>query len=105
MLELVVFRKWCHKLCPMGALFSLLSQKNRTVHPEVNSQACLLSHGQTCNTCVTRCPEELDPHTRNIPECTKCGICVESCPAHAISVRLLAGSAAREGSAVSGEAE
>ena len=39
-LEVVVFRKWCHTLCPLGALFSLISQANRTFRPSVNAGRC-----------------------------------------------------------------
>ena len=38
-LELTVFRKWCHRFCPVGALLSLLSRGNRTFKPHVNA-AC-----------------------------------------------------------------
>ena len=31
----------------------------------------------------------LDPHSGRIPECSKCGKCVEACPAKAISIKLL----------------
>ena len=34
-LELTVFRKWCHRFCPVGALLSLLSRGNRTFKPHV----------------------------------------------------------------------
>ena len=88
-LEVVVFRKWCHALCPMGALLSLLSRANRTVKPAVDSSTCLRAGGHDCTACVEACPERLDSHTDKIPECTKCGICIENCPAQAISFKLL----------------
>lgn len=39
-LELTVFRKWCHRFCPVGALLSLLSRGNRTFKPHVDASMC-----------------------------------------------------------------
>ena len=89
-LELVVFRKWCTKLCPVSALLSLVSSLNRTFKPVVDESKCLRSSGVDCRTCVTVCPEQVDPHSKSIPECSKCGKCVEQCPAQAISMKALA---------------
>lgn len=88
-LEVVVLRKWCHALCPLGALYSLLARGNKTFKPQVQADSCLRSNGVDCHTCVDVCPEKLDPHTGKIPECTKCGICVEKCPACAIDFKAL----------------
>ena len=87
LLELVFFRKWCGKICPMGALVSLVSNANFTLKPRVSKQACLREQGVDCHACVEACPEQVDPHSKHIPECTKCGACVEACPAHAIKIR------------------
>lgn len=89
LLETVFFRKWCRRICPVGALISLLSAANRTLKPKVKSELCLRESGVDCRSCVSACPEKLDPHSDKIPECTKCGDCVSSCPAHAISFKLL----------------
>lgn len=95
-LELVVFRKWCTTLCPISALLSLIASKNRTFKPEVDEAKCLRSQGVDCRVCVAVCPEEVDPHTLSIPECSKCGKCIEQCPAQAISMKALARSASSE---------
>lgn len=87
-LELVVFRKWCTNLCPISALLSLVSRRGRVVRPEVTSTACLRSHGTDCHTCVDTCPEQVDPHSQDIPECSNCGLCVDACPAKAIALKL-----------------
>lgn len=88
LVELVFFKKWCHKICPMGALMSLVGAKAPFAKPRVDEQACLRTQGIDCHSCVQACPELLDPHSTDIPECTKCGLCVDACPAHAVSLRL-----------------
>ncbi len=91
-LELVVFRKWCSKLCPMGALLSLLSLTNRFFRPKVNTDKCLRAQGKTCGICSEVCKEELDPHCiKGMNECSKCGICKDACPTGAISFTFLPG--------------
>lgn len=87
--EVTVLRKWCSKICPISALVSLLSNLNVTLRPRVKADACLRSRGVDCHACVDACPEQLDPHSRRIPECSKCGKCVEVCPAKAIGIKLL----------------
>ena len=87
--EVTVLRKWCSKICPISALVSLLSNLNVTLRPRVKADACLRSRGVDCHACVDVCPEQLDPHSGRIPECSKCGKCVEACPAKAISIKLL----------------
>ncbi|MCD8315976.1 MAG: 4Fe-4S binding protein [Eggerthellaceae bacterium] len=84
--EVIFFRKWCHKVCPLGALMSLIGVKAPLARPRVKAKSCLRNQGIDCEVCVHTCPEELDPHTKSIPECTRCGRCVEACPAHAISL-------------------
>ena len=84
-----MLRKWCSKICPISALVSLLSNLNVTLRPRVKADTCLRSRGVDCHACVDACPEQLDPHTKRIPECGKCGACVEACPAKAISIKLL----------------
>ena len=88
-LELFVLRKWCIKFCPLGAVMSLLSIPNRLFRPHVDTKKCLRSQGIDCTVCVSVCEEELDPHyTEGMHECTKCGLCVDKCPAHAVSIPL-----------------
>jgi ferredoxin-type protein NapH len=85
--ELLVLRKWCARFCPLGALLSLLSLPNRLFRPQVSSDKCLRAKGSDCSICCTVCPEGLDPHFRDsMNECSKCGICVDKCPAAAITI-------------------
>lgn len=108
--ELLVFRKWCRLICPLGALMSLVAKGNKTFVPHADEGACLSSKGLACNLCAATCPEAIDPRNpklgeRAISECTKCRICVDGCPAHAITMPFLP---AREGGgakAAKGDAE
>ena len=90
-LELFVLRKWCLKFCPLGALMSLMSIPNRLFRPRVDSSKCLREQGIECSKCVTVCEELLDPHySDGMHECTKCGLCIEACPAQAITIPFFA---------------
>jgi ferredoxin-type protein NapH len=101
-LEIAVFRKWCTTFCPISALISLVSTKTPFWRPRVNRSACLREKGVDCRTCATVCPEEVDPHSEVIPECSRCGLCVEQCPAHAISLRLMKQASDLDGNGTNG---
>ena len=88
-LELTVLRKWFHRFCPVGALLSLLSRGNRTFKPHVDASMCARHAGSSCAACAQACPEHIDPCAdlgdRSLAECTRCGACVNTCPAKALS--------------------
>ena len=84
--EIVFFRKWCTHLCPISALMSLISCKSNILRPRVNKNTCLREQGTDCHHCVDVCPELLDPHSKHIPECRKCGLCIQECPTGAIKL-------------------
>lgn len=95
-LELVVFRKWCSKICPLGALISLASSLNRFWRPKVNESACLKcveGDPSACGACESACEWDVDLRDADasepLVECTKCGDCAASCPAKAISLKML----------------
>lgn len=88
-IEVAFLRKWCFKICPISALTSLISTLNISLRPAVDKKRCLREQGIDCHACVDACPEQLDPHSAKIPECSKCHICTEACPAKAISFPLL----------------
>lgn len=90
LVEVVFFRKWCAKLCPIGALASLIASGKGLCRPRVDKKKCLRDKGVDCTRCVEACEERLDPHSESIPECTRCGACEEGCPAQAINMKLSA---------------
>lgn len=98
--ELVLFKSWCFKICPVSALLSFLSNKKRIIRPRVSRDACLRAKGIDCRVCVGVCPEKVDPHSLEISECTQCGMCVDACPARAIRLIPRNGSNANEASAL-----
>ncbi|MDR1014594.1 MAG: 4Fe-4S binding protein [Coriobacteriales bacterium] len=87
--ELLVLRRWCARFCPLGALLSVLSLGNRFFRPRVDGTRCLRMQGVECQVCYESCPEGLDPHCSDgMNECSKCGLCRDNCPAHAIRIPL-----------------
>lgn len=94
-LEVVVFRKWCHWLCPVSALMSLVAKGNRTLRPAIDDSKCLeTSRGVACGMCSKVCAEGIDvrhPQQGNsASECTRCRACAEVCPGQAITFPLIA---------------
>lgn len=93
--ELFVLRKWCHTLCPVGALLSLIARGNKTFVPTVDAHTCLHTTEHTaCHRCAEACPEEIDLHRTEasapMHQCTKCHLCAEACPVSAITFPLIA---------------
>jgi ferredoxin-type protein NapH len=88
--ELVFLKKWCSKICPLGALLGLISRLNRRLVPTVDRSRCLEeTHGTKCQQCRKACSYDIDikngKGTGHISSCTKCKECATSCPVHAIS--------------------
>lgn len=91
--EVVFFRHWCSKICPLGALMSLISKGNRTFRPRINTDKCIeATTGATCGRCAASCERHIDLRVLEKQtdrcECTRCGSCVTVCPAHAIQMPL-----------------
>lgn len=102
-LELVVFRKWCHWICPVSAIMSLVAKGNKTVLPTVDADKCLeTAKGVKCSACAHVCPEGIDLHDpesvkASINECTRCHACVDVCPTGALSFAFLPGKSGKGG--------
>ena len=94
LVEVVFFKKWCSKLCPLSAFMSILGYANRTFRPRIDTAVCKESAwGSSCGVCAKVCPEGIDPRLSGdgTPwnECTKCRRCIDACPAGAIKMPLL----------------
>lgn len=92
--ELIVLRKWCHTLCPLGALLSWIARGNKTFVPTCDESLCLHeAEHAACHRCVDVCPEEINLHdameSAPLHQCTKCHLCAEACPTSAITFPFL----------------
>lgn len=55
--EVVFFRKWCSKFCPISALMSLVGKANRTFVPAIDNAKCRESaQGTSCEGMRSRVP-------------------------------------------------
>ncbi len=95
LIEVIFLRKWCSKICPLGAVMSLISGANKTLRPSIDNTKCLeTSQGLECHLCEKTCPEHINIRTLELSEvslnnCTKCRECAEHCPSKAIKFPLL----------------
>ena len=94
-LEVVVFRKWCGRICPLGALMSLIGKANKTFVPTVDASKCLEADGSSkCGNCAKVCEVGIDVRKQSagipLAECTKCRACVDVCPTNALTLPFLA---------------
>jgi polyferredoxin len=74
-----IFRAFCRFLCPLGALYGLLS---RLALLGVKTDAARCTD---CGACVKSCP--MDIRSVGDAECVHCGDCIDVCPTKAISFR------------------
>ncbi|WP_304426175.1 4Fe-4S binding protein [uncultured Adlercreutzia sp.] len=96
LVEVVLFKKWCGRICPLSAFMSLIGKVNsRTLRPTVDLERCIERPGSsaTCGRCATVCEVGIDPRhpERGVgfSECLKCRACVEVCPTKAITMPLV----------------
>jgi ferredoxin-type protein NapH len=86
-LEIFVLRKWCTKLCPLGALLSIVGSINQRVfRPRVEREVCFQSQEINCQVCAKICPEGINLEDEKPPmrACTNCLECWERCPTKAV---------------------
>lgn len=87
-IELFALKSWCRSICPLGALFSLISNLNGFFRPVVKTERCLTAKGINCQVCQKACPEGINLHnpkgTAALNDCIKCLECSERCPVKAI---------------------
>ena len=53
--EVLLFKKWCHKLCPLSAFMSLIAKANKTFVPTIDDAKCLeTAKGGACGAASAR---------------------------------------------------
>jgi ferredoxin-type protein NapH len=93
--EVVVFKKWCGRLCPLSAFMSLVAKANRSLRPQVDISKCIeSSQGKACGLCAKECEASINPRypelgRHEMNECTRCRACVDICPGKAISIPFI----------------
>lgn len=90
--DIFLLKSWCTSLCPMGALFGLISRLNIFVRPKTNKEVCLGSRGFNCHICEKACPQGLtrkEIAEGSSSQCTKCLECFEKCPVGAIQIKAI----------------
>lgn len=90
--EIFILKSWCTSLCPMGALFGLISRLNIFFRPKPDQKVCLGARGFNCRVCEKACPQGLtraEIMSGTNEKCTKCLECYEKCPAGAIRIKAI----------------
>lgn len=94
--ELVFLKKWCTRFCPLSALMNLIGRFSKTTTPVIDDALCLeTAKDSACSRCAAVCEADInlrhpDFGERGLADCTRCRACVDACPAHAISMPLVA---------------
>lgn len=93
--ELVFFRKWCGRICPIGAFQNLFSRFARPFRPQIDDSKCIETvSGKACSKCAIVCDADINlrhpafgEHT--LDDCTRCRACVDVCPTKAVSMPFI----------------
>lgn len=87
--EVFIFRRWCSVICPVSAVFMLISKiPGPKLRPEMNSETC---SGSSCGVCRSVCPEgesTLVSSNERTERCTSCMACRDACPTDSIGYGL-----------------
>lgn len=93
--ELVVLRKWCTRICPLAALMNLVGRFGKSTRPVIDDSKCIeTTTGKPCSRCATACVHDInlrhpDFAERTVADCTRCHACVEACPTQAIHMPVI----------------
>lgn len=87
--ELVVLKKWCANICPLGALLGLFAIFHRGLAPRVDRSRCLVdTKSSRCQECRKACAFAIElrkpAFEGGLNECVKCRECADHCPVKAI---------------------
>jgi ferredoxin-type protein NapH len=86
--EIFVMRSWCIRLCPLGALLSLIGgTRLKILKPTIDPEKCLVERGINCQACKKACSQAVVLRERtdlSLSGCTNCLDCWKKCPTHAI---------------------
>ena len=78
--SVVIYRPFCKYICPLGAIYSVFN-KLSVLKLRCDSEKCV-----SCGKCGNVCKMNVRPNEKeNDSECIRCGLCVRSCPAGALS--------------------
>ncbi len=90
--EIVIYKKWCVKICPIAGLLSIFGRFAKPFRPKVNGQTCLQEKGIECNACHEACPASIDLHSEDtdsqLADCSRCTECKDVCPTAFITMPI-----------------
>lgn len=82
-LSILVYRPFCHYLCPLGAVYGLFHPVSLYRY-QVDASACT-----SCGKCQKTCKLDIPVYqTPNSAECIRCGECLNACPHQALHKTL-----------------